>query len=108
VEVPLGHTVPPVGLGNGAATCEHGERCVGVIPRKEPYFPPPVRRTKHWEVEVGINSTPRSNKDVHITQSYRFHARAWPQLGTKEVLLQIEVGLNPYMGLAQGHKGCHE
>jgi hypothetical protein len=37
-DVLVSHTVPPFGLRNGAATREHRERCVGVIPQKEPYF----------------------------------------------------------------------
>jgi hypothetical protein len=32
----------PVGLGNGAATREHGERHVSAVPKKEPYFLSPV------------------------------------------------------------------
>jgi hypothetical protein len=62
-------------MGDGAATNEHGERHVGVIPLKEPYFLPPVRRTGRQEVEVGISSTPRSNEDVHTTQSHRFRTQ---------------------------------
>jgi hypothetical protein len=68
----LGHTVPPVELGDGTAYCEHRERCVGVVPRKEPHFPPYVQRTVCWEVELRINSTPRSDEDVHNTESHRF------------------------------------
>jgi hypothetical protein len=28
-------------------------------------------------------------------------------MGEEEVIPQIEVGHNPHMGLAQGHKGCY-
>jgi hypothetical protein len=35
MEVRLGHTVPLVGLGDGAATCESGERCIDVVPQEE-------------------------------------------------------------------------
>jgi hypothetical protein len=105
MEVPPGHAVPPAGLGNRVATHEHGERRVGVIPQKEPHFPPPVRRTRDQEVEVGINSTARSNKYVSTAQSCHFYSRALLLLGTEEVVPQIEVGLNPHIGLTQGHKG---
>jgi hypothetical protein len=53
-----------------------GVRCVGVIPHKEPYFLPPICRFGHGEVQVGINSMPRFEIDVHITQNHRFHAQA--------------------------------
>jgi hypothetical protein len=74
MEVLLG--IPSVGLGDGATTHEHGKRYVGIVPQKEPYFSPPVQWTKHREVEDGINSTPRSDEDVHTAQSHHFHARA--------------------------------
>jgi hypothetical protein len=34
MEVPRGHSVPQVGLGDRVATCEHGEWRVSVIPQK--------------------------------------------------------------------------
>jgi hypothetical protein len=45
-------------------THEHGERCIGVIPQKEPYFLPTIRRTGRREVKVGINYVPKSDKDI--------------------------------------------
>jgi hypothetical protein len=72
----LSHTIPPIGLGDGAATYEHGEQRVSVVPHKQPCYPPPVQRTKRRELEVGINSKFGPDKDIHITQSRRFHARA--------------------------------
>jgi hypothetical protein len=51
-------TIPSVGLGEGVATHEHREWCVSIVPQKEPYFPPPIWRSRHMEVEVGINSVP--------------------------------------------------
>jgi hypothetical protein len=71
----LGHTVPPFLLRDGAATHEHGEQRIGVIPQKESYFPPPDRRVEYRKVKVGINSRPRSDKDVHIGQGRHFRAR---------------------------------
>jgi hypothetical protein len=59
VEVSPDHSVPPVGFGDRAATCEHGERRSSIVPEKEPYSPPPVRRFRHREVKVGINFVPR-------------------------------------------------
>jgi hypothetical protein len=50
---------------------------------------------------------PRSDIDVHATQNYCFRAQALQELGAKEVIPQIEVRLNPYIGLTQGHKGCY-
>jgi hypothetical protein len=47
-EVLLSHTIPPVGLGDGAATCEPGEQHISVVPQKEPYFPPLVQRIEVW------------------------------------------------------------
>jgi hypothetical protein len=29
----LSHTVPPIGMGDGVTTGEHGERCVDVVPQ---------------------------------------------------------------------------
>jgi hypothetical protein len=68
-EVLLNHTIPRVGLGDGPVAHEHGEQCISVVPQKEPYFPPPVRRTRHQVVKVGINSTPRLDQDIHSTQN---------------------------------------
>jgi hypothetical protein len=76
VVVFLRHTVPPFGLRDGAATHEHGEWRIGVIPQKEPYFPPPDRRVGHRKVKVGINSRPRSQKDVHTSPHRRFRVQA--------------------------------
>jgi hypothetical protein len=73
VEVRLGHTIPPVGLGDGVATRERGERCVGIIPQEDPYFPPPDWRVEQREVKVWINSRLGSDQDVHSTQSRHFH-----------------------------------
>jgi hypothetical protein len=106
-EVYLDHAVPLVWLGDGAATHKHGERHVSVIAQKEPHFLPPVQRTGFQKVEVRINSMPRSDKDVHTTQNCRFRARALPELGARVVVSQFEVGLNPHIGLTQGHKGHH-
>jgi hypothetical protein len=76
VKVCLSHTVPLVGLGGWAVNGEHGERCVSIIPQKEPCSPPPDRRVGYQEVKVGIKSRPRSDKDVHIAQSHRFRIQA--------------------------------
>jgi hypothetical protein len=76
MEVLLRHTVPPFGLRDGAATHEHGKRCVGVVPHNKPYFSQSDRRVGHWEAKVGINSRPRSDKGVHIAQSCCLRARA--------------------------------
>jgi hypothetical protein len=76
MDVSLGHTVPPVGLMDGVATRDHGERCVGVVPKKEPYFLPHDRRVRHQKAELGINTRPRSDKDVHTTQYRCFRAQA--------------------------------
>jgi hypothetical protein len=100
------HTVPPVGLGDGAATCEHGELLVSVIPQKELYFLPTIWRIRCREVEVGMNSVPKSDEDVHTAQNHRFHARVLSEPGTK-VVPQIEVGLNPHIGVTHGHIGHH-
>jgi hypothetical protein len=48
---------------------------------------------------------PRSDKEVHTTQNRRFRARALHESGAKEVVPQIEVVLDPLVGLTQGHKG---
>jgi hypothetical protein len=62
MEVPLGHVVPPVGLGDRVATHEYEERRVGVVPKSEPYFPlpPPIWKSRYQEVEVEINFTKKS------------------------------------------------
>jgi hypothetical protein len=58
-------------------------------------------------VEVGTNSMPRSDEDVHTDQNSHFHTRALLELSVKEVVQQIEVGLNPHIGLTRGRKGHH-
>jgi hypothetical protein len=86
-EVDAGHSIPPIGLGDGAATHGHEEWCVGVIPQKETYFPPTVHRSTQGEVKVGIDSVPRSDVDVHTTQNHCFCSRALQEPGVKEVVL---------------------
>jgi hypothetical protein len=66
-------------LGDGAATREHRERCVSGIHQKEPYFSPPVQRSEHREMEVGINSMCKSDEDVHATQNYSFRTQVLPE-----------------------------
>jgi hypothetical protein len=39
------------------------------------------------------------------TPPHCFHTQALQESYVKEVVPQIEVGLNPHVGLAQGHKG---
>jgi hypothetical protein len=75
-KVRLSHIVPPDGLGDNAATREHGKSHIGVVPQKEPCFPPPDRRVEHQEVKVGINSRLELNKDVHTAQHHLFRVRA--------------------------------
>jgi hypothetical protein len=43
--------------------------------------------------------------EVHTTQNHHFHARALQEPDVKEVVPQIKVGLDPHVGLTQGHKG---
>jgi hypothetical protein len=50
---------------------------------------------------------PKSDKDVHIAQSRCLRSRALLKLGVKEVVPQVEVRLNPHIGLAQGHRLCN-
>jgi hypothetical protein len=76
MEVCLGHTIAPVGSEDEAATCEHMERCVGIVPQKELYFPPPNWWVGHREVKVRINSRPELDQDVYTAQSYYFCVRA--------------------------------
>jgi hypothetical protein len=51
------------------------------------------------EVEVGIDSMPRSNIGDHATQNHYFGTPVLREPGAKEVVPQIEVGLNPQVGL---------
>jgi hypothetical protein len=88
-----------VWLGDGAAICEHGEQCIGIIPRKEPYILSPVRRFEHREVELWTNSIPRFDIDVHTNKNCRFRTRALQEPNVK-VVPQIEVGLDPHVDLA--------
>jgi hypothetical protein len=87
------------------ATHKHRERHVSVVPQKELYFSSPVCRSGHREVKVGIDSVPRFDVDIHATQNHRFRARSLQEPGEKEVVPQIEVRLNPHVGLAQDHIG---
>jgi hypothetical protein len=54
--------------------------------RKNHTFSPHVRGTKRWEVEVWINSVPKSDEDVHTAQNHHFHAQTLPEPGVKEVV----------------------
>jgi hypothetical protein len=56
-------------------------------------------------VELGIDSMPRFDIDVHATQNRRFRARVLREPDTKEVLPNIKVGLNPHVDITLGHKG---
>jgi hypothetical protein len=105
VEVPLGHFVPLVELGDGAVTRERGERRGDIILQKEPCFLPPIRRIEHGEVEVGINTGPKFDINIYAIQNHRLCARALWEPDAKELVLQIEVGANPHIGLAQSYKG---
>jgi hypothetical protein len=100
VEVPLGHFVPSIGLGDGAAMSKHGERRVNIIPQKEHILSATRRGFRHGEVEVGIDSMLGFDIDVHASQNRHFHAQALREPNVKEVVSQIKVGLDPHIGLA--------
>jgi hypothetical protein len=74
----LRHTIPPLGLRDGAAIREHKEWHVGVVSQKESYFLPPDGRVRHRKAEVRIDSQPRLDKGVHIAPHCRFRVRALP------------------------------
>jgi hypothetical protein len=78
VEVRLSHTIPPVKMWDWAATLEHGERCVGVVPQYEPCSPPPDQRVGHGYKKIGIDFGSGSDIDIHTAQHRRFHVRALP------------------------------
>jgi hypothetical protein len=46
------------------------------------------------------------DKEIHSAQHCHFHFRALLKPSAEEIVPQIEVGFNPYVSLAQGHKGC--
>jgi hypothetical protein len=81
-----------LGWGDGAVIRERRERCGGIVLQKEPYFLPLIHRIRYGEVEVGINSVPRFEVNVHTSQNCRFHAWALWEPDVKEVVPQIEVG----------------
>jgi hypothetical protein len=72
----LGHLVPSFGLRDGTATCELRERRGGIVPQKEPYFPPSEWRVRHQKAEVRINSRDGSDEDVHTTQHRHLQVQA--------------------------------
>jgi hypothetical protein len=41
----------------------------------------------------------------HAYQNCHFHVRALWELNAKEVVPQVEMGVNPHIGLAQSHEG---
>jgi hypothetical protein len=90
---------------DGVVTCEHGEWRVSVVPQKEQHFLPPVHGFSHGEVEIRIDTMPRLDIDAHATQNHRFHLQALREPDVKEVVSQVEVGVNPYESSAQSHKG---
>jgi hypothetical protein len=51
-------------------------------------------------VDVGIDSMPGFDIDVHAAQNHHFCTRALQGPNTKDVVPQIKVGLNPHIGLA--------
>jgi hypothetical protein len=59
VEVLLCHPVPPVRLGNGAVTDEHGERHVDIVPQVEPLLSPPFHRFGYGDVKIRIDTLPK-------------------------------------------------
>jgi hypothetical protein len=50
---------------------------------------------------------PKSNEVIHTTQHHCFRTRALPEPSAEKVVPQIEVGLNPHIGLTQDHKRYH-
>jgi hypothetical protein len=46
-------------------------------------------------MEVGVNSMPRSDEDIHTTLHRHFCIRALLDLGEEKVVPQIEVERNP-------------
>jgi hypothetical protein len=76
MEVHPSQSIPSVGLGDGVATREHGERRVNIVPQKEPHFLPPICRSGNGELEVEIDSMPRFDIGVYAIQNHRFRARA--------------------------------
>jgi hypothetical protein len=73
MDVLLSHTVPQIRLRDRAATLEHEERHVNVIPQKKIYFLPPDQMVEHQKAEVWIDSWPGADKDINTAQHYRFH-----------------------------------
>jgi hypothetical protein len=47
----------------------------------------------------------RIDIDVHATQNHHFRVRALWESDAQEVVPQIEVAINPHVGLAESHKG---
>jgi hypothetical protein len=43
--------------------------------------------------------------DGHASQNRCFHVRALREPDAKEVVPQVEMGVNPHVGLKQSHKG---
>jgi hypothetical protein len=99
VEVLLGHTVPLVRLGDGAVTHECGEHRSNYVPLEEPHFPPPVHGFKHGEVKTRIDTVPRLDTHIHTTKNHYFCVHALREMDPKEVVPQVEVGVNTNEGL---------
>jgi hypothetical protein len=100
VGVLLSHPIPLVGLGDGAVTSEHGERCSGIILQGESHFPPLIHGFGYGDVEIRNNAMPR--RDVHNhapPPNLHFRVRVLWELDAKEVIQQIEMVVNPHEGL---------
>jgi hypothetical protein len=78
-EVLLAHSVPPVGLGDGAIIGERGERLIGIVPQVEPPFLPSFHRFEHGVVEIRIDTMPRLDIDNHAPPKPLF-----PRLGPSD------------------------
>jgi hypothetical protein len=84
---------------------KRGEQCIGVVSQQEPGSPPPGQRVGHRNKKVRINLRRGSEYGVHIAQGLHSRVRALSQPRLEKVAPQVEVGLNPNVGLAQGHEG---
>jgi hypothetical protein len=90
-----------------AGACKHREQHVSLILLPELGLPPPDRRFRLQDREVGVRPGARANQDVHTTQGRHPYTQIGLKLSPKEVAPQIQQGLNPNVGLTQSHEGHH-
>jgi hypothetical protein len=105
-EVLQGHPVPLDRKGNRAITSERKKRHGGVVPQIKPLLPPPFHQFGYGGVEIRINTMSELDMNDCTPRDCQLHVWVLWTPDTEEIIPQVEMGVNPHVGLTQSHKGC--